>query len=62
MGAKVVYSQFACASPVRPVAWLPVTPGDFPFLERIHGHDDALLARLMQEQPGNFPWPEALVS
>jgi len=42
-----------------PLAYLPVGPGDFPFLEEIRGHDDAELRRRYEEDPGGFPWEES---
>ena len=48
------------ASPVQvdPVAKLSVLPGDFPFLDEIHGHDDAVLAARIAADPDGFPWFE----
>ncbi len=33
-------NEWACHVPVRPLARIPVTPADFPFLDDIAGHDD----------------------
>ncbi|MFI7013719.1 hypothetical protein [Streptomyces sp. NPDC050164] len=43
--------------PVKPLARLVVHPGDFPFLDQVHGHDDVLEARVAAD-PGGFPWFE----
>ena len=43
---EVSYSnEWASVTPVRPVARLDVVPEDFPFLDRIGGHDDEVLMR-----------------
>lgn len=39
--------EWASRQPVRPVARLDVGPGDFPFLDRIAGHDDGPLLEMM---------------
>lgn len=38
-------NEWASVTPVRPVARLDVVPEDFPFLDRIGGHDDEVLMR-----------------
>jgi hypothetical protein len=38
-------SEWASTEAVRPLARLRVTPGDFPFLEHVCGHDDGELLR-----------------
>lgn len=38
-------AEWASREPVRPLAKLRVAPGDFPFLERVHGHDDTAVLR-----------------
>ncbi|MFO7547934.1 MAG: hypothetical protein R6X29_03515 [Acidimicrobiia bacterium] len=38
--------EWASVAPVRPLARLPVLPEDFPFLDRIGGHDDGPLLEL----------------
>lgn len=37
--------EVASDVPVRPLARLPVLPQDFPFLQRVHGHDDTISMR-----------------
>jgi hypothetical protein len=37
--------EWASESPVRPIARLPVDPADFPFADRVGGHDDGDLIR-----------------
>ena len=59
-GHDVVFPHWICTEPVEPVARLRVGPQDFPFLDRVHGHDDHLLQRLAAADPNGFPWPEAL--
>ena len=48
--------QAANPRPVRPLARLAVTPADFPFLDYVRGHDDALIAERAEENPSGFPW------
>lgn len=62
LGAEVSFPHWISPMPASPVAKLVVKPDDFPFLKKIHGHDDEKLSRLAQEFPNGFPWPEALVT
>ena len=39
-------NEWACEQEVAPLAKLPVSPEDFPFLDRVAGHDDSELIRL----------------
>jgi hypothetical protein len=39
-----------------------VGPQDFPFLSRIHGHDNVKLNQLAMADPNGYPWPDALES
>ena len=41
-------NEWACYEPVRPVAKLAMEPEDFPFLDRVGGHDDGELVRLSE--------------
>jgi hypothetical protein len=41
-------NEWACFSPVRPAARFMVTPDDFPFLDRIGGHEEAEFLRLAE--------------
>lgn len=51
-------AQAASPLPVKPVAKISVLPSDFPFLDRIRGHDDEVLAARMSADPDGFPWFE----
>lgn len=62
MGVEIVFPHWISPSPARPAAKLRVGPQDFPFLDRVHGHDDEKLAQLAAADPNGFPWPEALAS
>jgi hypothetical protein len=55
-GAEVLLAQCFRREATRPLCKLLVEPGDFPFLEQIRGHDDAVLQRRSQEKPDGFPW------
>ncbi len=44
--AGAMSNEWACETPVRPLARLAVTPADFPFLDRIGGHDDSEVIRV----------------
>ena len=49
-------AQWASPVPVAPLARLAVGPEDFPFLDRMRGHDtEATFARARQD-PDAFPW------
>ena len=50
--------QLASPAPVRPLARMQVSPGDFPFLAQIRGHDDERLAEYAQAVMAAAPWPE----
>lgn len=56
--AWVHVAQAASSVPVKPVARLEVGPEDFPFLEQVRGHDDAVVAARMAADPEGFPWFE----
>lgn len=60
-GVESVFPHWISAQSAGPVAKLRVGPQDFPFLDRVHGHDDAKLVQLAASDPEGFPWPEALV-
>ncbi|MEU3889108.1 hypothetical protein [Streptomyces sp. NPDC029041] len=51
-------AQWASSLPVRPVAKLAVQPEDFPFLDRIRGHDDDRVRARAAADPDGFPWHE----
>lgn len=55
-GRRVQILQSASPEPVRPIAALSVSPTDFPFLDRIRGHDDAELDARVAADPAGFPW------
>jgi ferredoxin len=57
---QIQVAQAASPVPVKPVAKLTVGPGDFPFLEQIRGHDDALLQARVAADPHGFPWLDAV--
>jgi hypothetical protein len=50
--------QLASPVPVAPFARLRVTPGDFPFLAQIRGHDDDRLAEYARAVMAADPWPD----
>jgi hypothetical protein len=55
-GVPVRSNQWASAEPVRPLAALPVTPSDFPFLADVNGHDQPTVAARAARDPDAFPW------
>jgi hypothetical protein len=48
--------QWASLVPVAPMAKIAVAPEDFPLLDRLRGHDDAVIARRAAADPSGFPW------
>jgi len=50
--------QLASPVAVEPFARLRVEPSDFPFLDRIGGHDDHRLAEYAQAVMSAAPWPD----
>jgi hypothetical protein len=55
-GAQLESAQWASLVPVRPLAQLPVEPGDFPFLGQLHGHDAQVVQERAARDPDGFPW------
>ena len=51
-------AQVARSTPVVPIAKLAVTPGDFPFLSNVRGHDEAMIGARCEADPDGFPWLE----
>ena len=50
--------QLASPVAVTPFARLQVSPGDFPFLAQIRGHEDDRLAEYAQAVMAAAPWPD----
>jgi hypothetical protein len=50
--------QLASPVAVKPFARLSVEPHDFPFLDRIRGHDDDRLAEYARAVMAAEPWPD----
>lgn len=50
--------QLASPVAVTPFARLRVTPGDFPFLAQIRGHEDSRLREYAQAVMAAAPWPD----
>jgi len=57
-GMEIEIPQRASLTPVRPLAKLAVSPGDFPFLSQIQAHDPAVLRERTRANPEGFPWIE----
>ncbi len=55
---EVHIAQLASLEEVKPLARLPVTPDDFPFLADIRGHDDARLEESACALETGAPLPE----
>jgi hypothetical protein len=55
-GRRVHEPHWASRNPVRPLAKIRVSPLDFPFLDRVRGHDNEEIARRSAEHPDGFPW------
>lgn len=56
--SEVHIAQLASTVPVRPLARLTVTPGDFPFLAQMRGHDDQRLQEYATALQTGAPLPE----
>lgn len=50
--------QLASPVAVAPFARLRVSPGDFPFLEQIRGHEDERLGEYAEAVMAAAPWPD----
>jgi hypothetical protein len=57
-GAVARVPQLASPVAVTPFARLRVGPEDFPFLDRVGGHDDDRLAEYARAMMAAEPWPE----
>jgi hypothetical protein len=55
-GLRLASTQWASAVPVRPLARVDVRPEDFPLLDKVHGHDQAVVAARARADPDDFPW------
>jgi hypothetical protein len=55
---EVQIAQLARLSPVEPLARLPVSPLDFPFLGQVRGHDDQRLAEYANALQTGAPLPD----
>ncbi|MBV9359193.1 MAG: hypothetical protein JO023_27095 [Chloroflexi bacterium] len=55
-GLELEAAQWASPASVRPLARLPVEPGDFPFLGQMRGHDPRLVRQRAARDPDGFPW------
>jgi len=56
-GSTARVPQLASPVAVTPFARLRVTPGDFPFLAQIRGHEDSRLGEYAQAVMAAAPWP-----
>jgi hypothetical protein len=62
-GVEIVFPHWVGSQLVKPVAKLLVEPADFPFLDKIHGHNDEKLNHLASANPNGFlEWMDALES
>jgi hypothetical protein len=61
-GVEIVFPHWISSVAAGPVAKLLVGPQDFPFLSRIHGHNNEKLNQLAMTDPNGYPWPDALES
>lgn len=55
-GQRAHVPQWASLEAVTPLARIAIAPADFPFLEQIRGHDDALILERAKSDPDGFPW------
>jgi hypothetical protein len=55
---RVHPAQLASREPVTPLAYLPVSPQDFPFLADVRGHVDERLPEYAHAMMNTLPWPE----
>ncbi len=55
-GEATLEHQWASPVPVKPLAKVRVAPADFPFLNKVRGHDNAHVERRAEKDPHGFPW------
>lgn len=53
-GVEIVFPHWISPQPTQLVAKLIVEPDDFPFLEKIHGHNDENLTHFASANPNDF--------
>ena len=61
-GTEIVFPHWISTQPAQPIARLLVETPDFPFLDKIHGHNDEKLIQLASANPNGFPWLDAIVN
>jgi hypothetical protein len=55
-GFEIDVPHWASPMACRPLARLPVSPADFPFLAQVRAHDPQVLWARAQADPDGFPW------
>jgi hypothetical protein len=55
---QIRIAQAINPQPVAPVAKITIRPEDFPFLDRLRGHDHEILLARIAADPDGFPWLE----
>lgn len=55
---EIRIAQAVNPQPVEPVAKINIQPEDFPFLDRLRGHDNDVLQARIAADPDGFPWLE----
>jgi hypothetical protein len=55
-GLQLEAAQWASPVSVRPLARLQVEPDDFPFLDKLRGHDPQRVTERAARDPAGFPW------
>jgi hypothetical protein len=53
-----ISQHWASLEPVTPLFKVRVKPQDFPFLQQIRSHSDAVLWQRAEKNPNGFPWLE----
>lgn len=51
-----VSTQWRSFEAIKPLAKISVDPEDFPFLDKVRGHDPAVVNRRARENPDGYPW------
>lgn len=53
---RVLEPHWASLKPVKPLAKLKVSPSDFPYLDKVRGHNDDYIREAAAKDPFGFPW------
>jgi hypothetical protein len=57
-GVTYEIMEWASLQAVQSIAYLRVSPDDFPFLAQVRGHDEAVIQEQAKANPDGWPWAD----